>query len=437
MGLNCSFVYGSRWYDFVDQEMINCPTLSERSDVAVLMGCDYLDRAYGNSIVKIKSIFNRWRDDREGILAEIELKGQVGGKRMRSGLPGFTEQFHRASSIFQFAPCFVVRPTDINVTARDAFWSDNYEVYRGNIRTISADVNEFSLFGFLPDDHLPVDIQLKDMFKSVVWIRTSTPFLQHLILPPRNSEGQVLPWGCDLDFNIVSVHMQPTRALICYLESRGLSPRSTNTRQQIDSAVLRVVSQGVRGPAIIPSTVNQDSGHYINLEVLTCGEPIVWITSSEEVFCAVRGLRTKFDDSFVDNYFGMGRNGVRERAWGRVIAGHFDLTTLRSSDCKCRSPSGIVDVSIFSIQCTPSMKKDAYMVHLILTKANDIFMPGPASRCNCPVGRLFCSHLLAFIVLLGMIQMLNDDEDYKWFLANMPEPVKSLHSMCIPFAYVF
>ena len=83
------------------------------------------------------------------------------------------------------------------------------------------------------------------------------------------------------------------------------------------------------------------------------------------------------------------------------------------------------------------MMKDAYMVHLILTKADDIFMSGPVSRCNCPVGRLFCSHLLAFIVLLGMIQMLNDDEDYSWFLANMPAHVKSLHSMCIPFAYVF
>ena len=69
--------------------------------------------------------------------------------------------------------------------------------------------------------------------------------------------------------------------------------------------------------------------------------------------------------------------------------------------------------------------------------ATDIFMPGPASRCNCPVGRLFCSHLLAFIVLLGMIQILEDDEGYEWFVSIMPDPVKSLHSLCIPFEYVF
>lgn len=94
-------------------------------------------------------------------------------------------------------------------------------------------------------------------------------------------------------------------------------------------------------------------------------------------------------------------------------------------------------MSIFSIQCTPSMKKDAYSVHLILSKADDTFIPGPASRCNCPVGRLFCSHLLAFVVLLGIIQMLEDDEDYDWFVSIMPDPVKSLHSLCIPFEYVF
>jgi hypothetical protein len=198
-----------------------------------------------------------------------------------------------------------------------------------------------------------------------------------------------------------------------------------------------VINQGANGPAIIPSTLNEDSGHYVNLEVLTCGEPIIWNNRSEDVFKAVRQLRVEFDDTFIDHHFGISRNGVRERAWCRVTGGHFDLTTLRSSDCKCRGRDGIVDVSIFSIQCTPSMKKDAYSVHLILSKVDDTLIPGPASRCNCPVGRLFCSHLLAFVVLLGIIQMLEDDEDYDWFVSIMPDPVKSLHSMCIPFEYVF
>lgn len=271
---NCSFVYGTSWYDFVHKEMIDSPSISERADLAVLMGCDYLDRVHGNSVLKIKTCFSHWRVDREKILDEIELSGQVGGKRTRNGLQGFTQKFKNASNIFQHAPCYIVSSPNVDLTARDSFWSDDYGVYRGNIRTLPDDVNEYYLFGFTPDDHLPISIQLKDMFTAVVWIRTSLPFVQHLISPPRNIADQILPWGCHLDFDKVSVHMQPTRALICYLESRGLSPRSTNTRQQIDSAVLRVVSQGALGPAIIPSTASHDSGHYVNAEYVSqcqCG----------------------------------------------------------------------------------------------------------------------------------------------------------------------
>jgi hypothetical protein len=150
--------------------------------------------------------------------------------------------------------------------------------------------------------------------------------------------------------------MQQTRALICFIETRGLSPRPSYTRQQIDSAVLRGIIQGANSPPIIPSTTKEDSGHYVNLEVLICGEPMIWNNASEDVFRSVRELRAEFNDTFIDIFFGFGRNGVRERAWGRVIGGHFDLITLRSSDCKCRERGGIVDVRILSIQCTPSMK---------------------------------------------------------------------------------
>ena len=45
--------------------------------------------------------------------------------------------------------------------------------------------------------------------------------------------------------------------------------------------------------------------------------------------------------------------------------------------------------------------------------------------------------MLAFIVLLGMMQTLRNTENFDWFESNMPDPVKSLHSLCIPFQYVF
>ena len=191
------------------------------------------------------------------------------------------------------------------------------------------------------------------------------------------------------------------------------------------------------GAPIIPLASSEGGGHYINLEVLTCNDPILWEIDSAVVFGQVRALSTVFDENFIEQYFGGGRNGVRERAWRRVHAGHFDLRTLQSAKCNCRTQDGIESVRIFSIKCTPSMKKDVYTVFIILRTSNDTFVQSPASRCNCPVGRLFCSHMLAFIVLFGMMKYLSDDEDWEWFILNMPEPVKSLHSLCIPIDYVF
>ena len=163
----------------------------------------------------------------------------------------------------------------------------------------------------------------------------------------------------------------------------------------------------------------------------------MWETRSDIVFQQVRELRLKFNEAFTNLYYGVGRNGVRERAWGRIVGGHLDLTTLRSTTCNCRAITGIERVRIISIKCTPSMKKVVYTIYLILRTSDDSFLPAPASRCNCPVGRLFCSHMLAFIVLLGMMQRLHEKYDYDWLVANMPDPVKSLHSLCVPFQYVF
>ena len=54
------------------------------------------------------------------------------------------------------------------------------------------------------------------------------------------------------DFEKVPIIMQPISALISYLECRGLSPKSSTTRDQINAAVDRVSSQHDSSAAIIP-----------------------------------------------------------------------------------------------------------------------------------------------------------------------------------------
>ena len=138
--------------------------------------------------------------------------------------------------------------------------------------------------------------------------------------------------------------------------------------------------------------------------MLTCETPLVWKVDSSVVFNHIRDFATNFDEDFINQHFGAGRNGVRKRALRRVHAGHFKLRTFQSADCKCQTTDGTTDVRIYSIKCTPSMKKKVYTICIILKSADRTFLSTPASRCNCPVGRLFCSHMLAFIVLLEMMK---------------------------------
>ena len=52
------------------------------------------------------------------------------------------------------------------------------------------------------------------------------------------------------------------------------------------------------------------------------------------------------------------------------------------------------DVIIFEMKVTPSMKNVVYNVHLVFDSKS--------SKCNCPNGWLFCSHLLAvFLCVLS------------------------------------
>jgi 5'-3' exonuclease len=93
-------------------------------------------------------------------------------------------------------------------------------------------------------------------------------------------------------------------------------------------------------------------------------------------------------------------------------------------------------VLIISCECTPSMKADNYSVYLVFDAARKEYMPSPISRCGCPAGRLFCSHMLGLCLILYGLQINHDLslEEYKLLL---PEPVKTIQSLGISVNYVF
>ena len=280
-GPNCTITSGKCWTEYVEKVLPDA-TLGEMADFAVLLGVDYLDRAYGNSVAKVKGFFPNWRSEKDKILSQIENNGQVKWRRSRAGIPGYSKIFRESANIFQYAPCFIVDSVLPGVTVRESFWNKSFLLRRGNLRQIPVGVLEVDLFGFDPEVILPEGHNIMDLFTMKIWIRTSCSVFDFIAPFPRNDKDEILPWGCNLVFDIVPVSMQPTQALVIFLECRGLSPRASNTQAQLVSAVERVVSQGPGGPAILPCTDIAGSGHDVNLEVLTCNEPILWLEDGAE-----------------------------------------------------------------------------------------------------------------------------------------------------------
>ena len=223
--VNCSKVSGTCLYEYVSKILPN-PSRSELADFAILLGVDYLDRAHGNSVSKVKLFFSDWRNSKDEILSQIESHGQVRGKRSRAGIPGYVKTFRESSNIFQFAPCFCVQSITPGDSLREAFWNEQYTVHRGNLTDLPDDSDEKCLFGFDPTVILPSAFEMLNLFQMKTWRRTLCPVENFVIPHPRNERDEILPWGCFLDFKAVPISMQPTQTLISYLESRGLSPRA-------------------------------------------------------------------------------------------------------------------------------------------------------------------------------------------------------------------
>ena len=82
--------------------------------------------------------------------------------------------------------------------------------------------------------------------------------------------------------------------------------------------------------------------------------------------------------------------------------------------------------SIYTIDEIPSLRSVNYQVSIIVDSRGEV-VPCSRSRCTCPAGRLFCSHMLGFPLVCYAIQ-----QKKYWsvseFATSFPEPVKALQA---------
>jgi hypothetical protein len=82
------------------------------------------------------------------------------------------------------------------------------------------------------------------------------------------------------------------------------------------------------------------------------------------------------------------------------------------------------------------MKAAEYMVIIVFSADSGEYIGTPHSRCGCPVGRNFCSHMLGFVIMLDCLQNERELGSVQEFKDEvLPFPIRSMAK--IPIALVF
>jgi hypothetical protein len=96
---------------------------------------------------------------------------------------------------------------------------------------------------------------------------------------------------------------------------------------------------------------------------------------------------------------------------------------------------------LLTVKVTPSMKStDVYWTTLISSVGMDgainAYVPCPFSGCDCPAGQNFCSHMLAVIFLLMIIQEKRE-LSYQQLFSILPKPVLDLQSIPVKVSFIY
>jgi hypothetical protein len=173
--------------------------------------------------------------------------------------------------------------------------------------------------------------------------------------------------------------------------------------------------------------------HYQSFEALVSDIKISWVADGDLIANEVRTNIVDISDAYLRRIFGR-RNGIRDRAWKRIVGGSFDFSNLKMSKLKMKSSGA--DVVVFKGTCVPSMKQPEYDFLIVFDLQTHMYIPAPVSRCGCPAGQFFCSHMLAWLVCICLLQSF-PAVSFADFVRGMPQPIKSIVAVPVPWSLMF
>ena len=396
--------------------------------LACFLGNDFIDRPYGQGEkFVVDTLMPRWtaasEPERTIVLAEIAQTRKW--KKSDAGTcTDYAEKFWIAYNLFRYAPHFTVN-------------ADTGYISLEPMRPYAGSFDQWKDFiGYDPLTVLeqvhgaPIQqARMREMYDMVVWAKTGELLAA---VPKPIVNGAEVPYGSVLDFEAVPVEMQPHTLLSTWLECRRLKPPGTEAT--LVALVNKVLSLGDQAPPIVEPEPQIGDGKYVVWSVVKTvdGMPVVWITG-DAMFDVLRNDFFVVTDKSVNEVFGEQRNGIRHRAEICCCGGHIDMSTMKCARVKKAHDDS--DVLMLTASVTPTVKTPQYWTTLMVDNSQK-YLPCPFSGCDCPAGQLFCSHMLAFLLYVMLVQE-NKDMTFDDMVAILPPPVLSLQTLPVHFSFVY
>ena len=167
-----------------------------------------------------------------------------------------------------------------------------------------------------------------------------------------------------------------------WLHFRGVPiPKGTAKKDVVEQVNRALDLQQPLDEERISSTDATTANSYVSVDCITVLKEVLWVTDGNTIVDTVRKTFPKIDTEYIDSIFGLGKNGIRERAWLRFESGHLNMETLRSSKTKVKVRGVDEEVQILEMKITPSMKNVVYSVYIVVNSSG-VYLD-KLSKCDC------------------------------------------------------
>ena len=436
------------------KKMLGCrkdPTIADFRAFCVFAGCDYLKRTA--SLSTLTNAFSQWVGapfNKQELIRDRLITNTALNEPLLRDLNDeelvVRDKFFYAYNQFAFPCVFQIIGYDNKQKTAVAFAAGSYTVALMSFSVDSARFVEVdNEVGYEPRavfyEHLEADVDLLEVFRITRWCRKGVPLSTfRRLLPVVN--GVDVPHGSFVDFNACPIHKLDETTLLIHLEYRGLRFKGKAAKEH--GALVRYTEYVMSKNAhpILPKSCHvAGAGHYIAVDVVRADQRPTWIKDLNVIRDVIVDDLPVLNEAWFLTHFGI-RNGVRERGYLWLMCGHI-LPDSMKVDTSALMYDGEACI-VLQITCVASQRAADYKLRLVFRKTTRTFVEAPGSHCDCAAGNLFCGHMVAFFLLLCCIQTHCGGAvkskrllSLSVFLARLPESVRNIQNMAIPFQYVY